>query len=166
MKNSMKLAAITVTAAAVMAWGATSIYAHGWGGADQNTLVQRLVQKFGLKTADVQSVFDTVHEERQAQMEQKIADRLDTFVKDGKITEAQKKLILAKHEELQKNREADLQAWQNLTPEERRTKMDAQHTDLENWAKQNNIDVQYVLGFGREMGRGMGRGMGMNGVAK
>lgn len=166
MKNSTKLAAITVTAAAVMAWGAMSIYAHGWGGADQNTLVQRLVQKFGLKTADVQSVFDTVHEERQAQMEQKIADRLDTFVKDGKITEAQKRLILAKHEELQKNREADLQAWQNLTPEERRTKMDAQRTDLENWAKQNNIDVQYVLGFGREMGRGMGRGMGMNGFEK
>ena len=166
MKNSMKLAAITVTAAAVMVWGATSIYAHGWGGADQNTLVQRLVQKFGLKTADVQSVFDTVHEERQAQMEQKIADRLDTFVKDGKITEAQKRLILAKHEELQKNREADLQAWQNLTPEERRTKMDAQRADLENWAKQNNIDVQYVLGFGREMGRGMGRGMGMNGFEK
>ncbi len=166
MKNSMKLAAVTMTAAAVMVWGATSIYAHGWSGANSDTLVQRLVQKFGLKTADVQSVFDTVHQERQAQMEQKISDRLDGFVKEGKITESQKKLILAKHEELQKNREANLQAWKDLTPEERRTKMDAQRTDLESWAKQNNIDVQYVLGFGREMGRGMGRGMGMNGVAK
>ena len=158
MKHSMKLAVVTVTAAAVMAWGATSIYAHGWGGANDETLIQRLVQKFGLKTEDVRSVFDTVRDERQAQMQQKLTDKLDALVKEGKLTEAQKQLIIAKHTELQAQREKDKDTLKNLTWDERRAKMQAQRTDLETWAKQNNIDIQYVLGFGRGKGLGMGRG--------
>lgn len=158
MKHSMKLAVVTVTTAAVMAWGATSIYARGWGGADNDTLIQRLVQKFGLKTEDVRSVFDTVRDERQAQMQQKLIDKLDALVKEGKLTEAQKQLIVAKHTELQTQREKDKDTLKDLTPEERRAKMQAQRTDLENWAKKNNIDIQYVLGFNREKGLGMGRG--------
>ena len=158
MKHSMKLAVVTVTTAAVMAWGATSIYARGWDGANNETLIQRLVQKFGLKTDDVRSVFDTVRDERQAQMQQKLIDKLDALVKEGKLTEAQKRLIISKHTELQAQREKDKDTLKDLTPEERRAKMQAQRTDLENWAQQNNIDIQYVLGFGRGKGLGMGRG--------
>lgn len=158
MKHSMKLAVVTVTTAAVMAWGATSIYARGWDGANNETLIQRLVQKFGLKTEDVRSVFDTVRDERQAQMQQKLTNKLDALVKEGKLTEAQKRLIISKHTELQAQREKDKDTLKDLTPEERRAKMQAQRTDLENWAQQNNIDIQYVLGFGRGKGLGMGRG--------
>ncbi len=158
MKHSMKLAVVTVTTAAVMAWGATSIYARGWDGANNETLIQRLVQKFGLKTDDVRSVFDTVRDERQAQMQQKLTNKLDALVKEGKLTEAQKRLIISKHTELQAQREKDKDTLKDLTPEERRAKMQAQRTDLENWAQQNNIDIQYVLGFGRGKGLGMGRG--------
>lgn len=158
MKHSMKLAVVTVTTAAVMAWGATSIYARGWDGADNDTLIQRLVQKFGLKTDDVRSVFDKFRDERQAQMQQKLTNKLDALVKEGKLTEAQKRLIISKHTELQAQREKDKDTLKDLTPEERRAKMQAQRTDLENWAQQNNIDIQYVLGFGRGKGLGMGRG--------
>lgn len=158
MKHSMKLAVVTVTTAAVMAWGATSIYARGWDGANNETLIQRLVQKFGLKTDDVRSVFDKFRDERQAQMQQKLTNKLDALVKEGKLTEAQKRLIISKHTELQAQREKDKDTLKDLTPEERRAKMQAQRTDLENWAQQNNIDIQYVLGFGRGKGLGMGRG--------
>ena len=158
MKNYKKLIGITAVTAVFFAWGATSIYAHGWGGANDETLIQRLVQKFGLKTEDVRSVFDTVRDERQAQMQQKLIDKLDALVKEGKLTEAQKQLIVAKHTELQTQREKDKDTLKDLTPEERRAKMQAQRTDLENWAQQNNIDIQYVLGFGRGKGLGMGRG--------
>ena len=157
MRNSMKMIGITTVTAVFLAWGATSIYAHGWGGANNDTLIQRIVQRFGLKTEDVQGVFDTVRGERQDEMQQKMTERLDTLVKQGKITEAQKKLIVAKHAELQAQREKEMESMKDLTPEERRTKMEAHRTELESWAKQNNIDIQYVIGFGRGKGLGMGR---------
>lgn len=148
---------ITTVTAVFLAWGATSIYAHGWGGANKDTLIQRIVQKFGLKTADVQAVFDTVRSEHQDEMQQKMTERLETLVKQGKITEAQKKLIVAKHAELQAQREKEMESMKDLTPEERRSKMDAHRAELESWAKQNNIDIQYVIGFGKGNGYGMGK---------
>lgn len=157
MRNSMKLFGITATAAVLLAWGTTSIFAHGWGGANSETLIQRLVQKFGLKTADVQAVFDTVRDERQTEMQQKMVERLDTLVSEGKITQAQKELIIAKHTELQKQREADKDELRDLTPEERRAKMEARRSEIETWAQQQNIPLQYVLGFGRGEGMGMGK---------
>jgi hypothetical protein len=157
MRNSMKVIGITTVTAVFLAWGATSIYAHGWGGANNDTLIQRIVQKFGLKTADVQGVFDTVRSERQAEMQKKMVERLDALVKQGKITEAQKKLIIAKHAELEAQRAKDMESMKDLTPEERRSKMDAHRAELESWAKQNNIDIQYVIGFGKGNGYGMGR---------
>ncbi len=157
MRNSMKLIGIAATAAVLLAWGTTSIFAHGWGGANSETLIQRLVEKFGLKTADVQAVFDTVRSEHQAQMQKDMAERYDELVQEGKLTEAQKYLITAKLAELNAQREAEKDTWKDLTPEERRAKMEARRSELEAWAKENGIDVQYVLGFGRGMGRGMWR---------
>jgi len=154
----MKVIGITTVTAVFLAWGATSIYAHGWSGINNDTLIQRIVQKFGLKTADVQGVFDTVRSERQTEMQQKMIERLDTLVKQGKITETQKKLIVTKHAELQAEREKEMESMKDLTPEERKVKMEAHRTELESWAKQNNIDIQYVIGFGRGKGFGMGRG--------
>jgi hypothetical protein len=125
-------------------------------------LVQKIAQKFGLKEADVQSVVDEArrenHEKRQAEMLTKLEERLTTAVKDGKITDAQKQLILNKHKELQAQRDKDLSAWQSLTPEQRKAKMEERQAELTAWAKANNIDSQYVFGFG---GKGMGMGGGM-----
>jgi len=140
---------------AISLFGVKEISAQGgWG--DYQTLVQKIAQKFGLKEADVQSVFDEVQKDRQTQMQTKYEDKLTQDVKDGKITEAQKQLILTKHKEIQNKRSADKTDWKNLTPDQRKAKMDQEKTDLENWAKQNGIDISYVWG-----GRGMMGGKGM-----
>lgn len=162
MKNSMKLAGVITAATIVLALGTTSVYAHGWGGTNSTSLIQKLVEKFGLKTADVQTVFDSVRQDRQAEMQKAMAERLDTFVSEGKITAEQKKLILAKHQQMQQERVAEIESMKDLTPEERRTKMETNRGELEAWAKENGIDLQYALGFGRGMGKAMGRGIGLN----
>ena len=153
----MKLIGITAAIAIALSWGTTRSYAFGWGGINHTTLIERLVQKFGLKTADVQAVFDTVRSDRQAQMQQKMTGQLESLVKEGKITEAQKKLIVAKHAELQAQRDKEMESMKDLPPEERRSKMEAHRTELETWAKENDIDWQYVLGSVRGRGLGMGR---------
>lgn len=89
-------------------------------------------------------------------MKTRFEDRLTQEVKDGKLTEAQKRLLIAKHNELQAKREADRpENWQSLTREERKTKMEAERQALEAWAKANGIDSKYFFncfgykGFGR-----------------
>jgi hypothetical protein len=127
------------------------------------TLVQKIADKFGLKQSDVQTVFDQEREARKVKMEEEYESRLTTLVKDGKITEAQKQLILAKHKELETSRQSAMQNEKGKTEEERKkdreankTKMDTERKELEAWAKQNNIDVQYLMGFGMRGGHGPG----------
>jgi hypothetical protein len=67
-------------------------------------------------------------------------DRLQDAVDNGDLTDAQKKLIEAKQDELEKKRDTEREA-------------------LQNWAKDNNIDMKYVMGFGGHMHGGHG-GMG------
>lgn len=121
------------------------------------TLIERIAQKFGLKQADVQTVFNQFHEERQKEMQTRMEERLSQFVKDGKLTEAQKQLVLAKHKELQNARQKNVSSRQLLTPDERRAQKGAQHQEMLDWAKQNNIDLQYLAGL-------MGLGHGQKGM--
>lgn len=130
-------------------------YAYGYG-AMHDTLVQRIAQKFGLQQSNVQSVFDEVRKERQAEMQKRLEDRLAQAVKDGKLTETQKNLILAKHKEMQANREKNRDAWMKMTPEERRNEKQKIRTELEAWAKANTIPLEWVMPYGRG-GMGMGR---------
>ncbi len=113
-------------------------------------IISSLAKKLGIGEDKVQSAFDSIRSERQEQMEKVFEEKLNQLVKDGKITEAQKKLILAKHQEMQKNQEAN------------KNKMQTQRQELLDWAEKNKIDPQYLFGFG---GRGkMGDGMrGMKG---
>ncbi len=127
-----------------------------------SALVEKIAQKFGLKIDDVQTVFDETIKEKQAQMEASFESKLSQAVKDGKITEVQKQLILTKQQELQANRMANSNKYKNMTPVERKTAMQAQKQSLIDWAKQNNIDLQYLYG-GRRMGHlgGMKNGWNM-----
>lgn len=118
------------------------------GNNNSSSLVQKIADKFGLKKEDVQTVFDQERQDRQAEMQAKYKSQLDQFVKDGKITEDQKQLILAKHKELQASRQSNMGSMRNLTVEERKTAMEKQKSDLESWAKEKGIDIQYVTGFG------------------
>lgn len=80
------------------------VSAHGgFGGLESRTsLIQMLSSKFGLQESEVQSVFNQHRDEMQKNMQAKVEARLTQLVTDGKITEAQKQLILTKHVELQK----------------------------------------------------------------
>ncbi len=147
---------VTALTVAFIVVGTTSTYAYGFGGVDMTTLVERIATKFGLKTSEVQSVFDGHRAERQREMQDRFSERLDEMVSAGKITKEQKALIIAKHTELQSQRGKDIDTWRDLTPQERRAQMQKRRDELEAWAKEHGIDVSSVFLFGRGMGRGMG----------
>lgn len=136
--------------------GVTSTFAQGKTNTNpMDTLVQKIATKFHLKQSDVQAVFDEVRTERQVSMQKANDDRQSQLVKDRKITNAQKQLILQKQKEMQAEREKNEGGRRNLTPDEKRSQMDARRTELEKWAKQNNINIQYIM---PQDGRGRGFG--------
>lgn len=130
----------------------------------QSGLIQYLSQKFNLDQTKVETAVTEYRTQertdRQKQMTENYTVYLDGLVKEGKITEAQKTTLLAKHSELQKSHESAAATSQSR--EDRRTQMDKERTDLEAWAKSQGIDISYLqFGFG---GRGMmGRGGQMRG---
>ena len=139
-----------------LVWGGTKVAAQISNG-NYPAIVTNLAEKFGLKPEDVQTVFDDT---RKAE----VSSRLDEAVTAGDITAEQKTLILAKKTEI----ETKIQDIKNkaLTASERATEMQTLRTDVEKWATDNKIPVQYVMGFGKggrgEMGMGFGRGEGMH----
>ena len=130
------------------------------------SLIAKLAAKFNVSQSEMQSVFDENRTAQQTEMTQNLTERLSQAVTDGKITESQKQAILDYQAKVQQQRTEDMNAWQSMTPEERKAAMEKRRTEMEQWAKDNNLDLsilrQYVHEFG---GRGMmtGRGMGMMG---
>lgn len=110
-----------------------------------STLLDKIIEKFGLNRTEVEQVVTDYRTERRNQMQTQYEQRLNQAVADGKITEEQKKLILEKHNQLQSQWDAESNERQQHREE------------MQAWAKENNLDLSY-LGMG--MGRG-GRGMGM-----
>ncbi len=122
------------------------------------TFVASLAQKLGIEESKVQTAVDEIHDEHHRDMEAKFDDKLETLVTNGKITALQKQLILDKEDEIQTQME-NLKS-QDLSMEERHTKMKELFESLETWAKDNNIDPQYVRFFGHGMG-GLHKGFRM-----
>lgn len=129
----------------------------------KTTLAQRIAEKFGLKQEDVQAVFDEHHEEHHAQMQTRFEERLTQLVKDGKLTEAQKQAIAAKVNELYKKKQANLEKLRSMTPEQRKEAMQSERQSLEEWAKQQNIDLSLLKGIGHKFVL-KGHGFGMKGI--
>ncbi len=131
-----------------------------------DSLIQKLVTKFNLNESEVRSVFESEKAERQTAMEQRFTETLDQSVKDGKLTEAQKKLILDKRAELEAKREADMSTRKDpgsMTDEQQQQhKADrkAEMESLKSWADQNGINLKYLMGHMRGMGH-MGKHMFM-----
>ena len=154
MNNKIKLVTTGAVLIGITLLGAASVYAQSSG--QYSNLVSMIAQKFNLKQADVQAVFDSARAQQKTNMQNKFNANLDQAVKDGKLTEAQKQLILQKRQELQNAR----QNLKNMTADQRKAAMSQQKTDLQNWAKANGIDIKYLFGFGGRMG-----GMGMKGAS-
>jgi len=166
MKKTVVISLAVLVLAGALIFGASNVQAATQTNPFQ-TIVDRIAQKFGLKQADVQQVFDDVKNENQANAEKKYENMLATAVKNGKITDAEKSLILNKHKELIALRSQKQNATPTLTPQQRKDAMQKQKDDLTAWAKENNIDVKYLFGgfgmMGGKRGGMMGRGWGMGG---
>ena len=107
-----------------------------------DTLITKIAQKFNLTESDVEAVFESVRDERQAEMKKLHEERLDQAVTDGVITQEQKNALVAKmqahHEERGQYRE-----------------------EMQNWFAEQGIDetkLREYLGFGGHGPRGMGPG--------
>lgn len=130
-------------------------------------IIQRLVEKFNLDEAEVTKVLEEAREERQAEMQARFTERLDQAVSDGTITEEQKQLIVAKHEELEALRQEEAQNRGNYSPEEWQTKMQERREEMKSWAEENGIDLSVLMpepgGMGghRQGPRGEGMGIGI-----
>lgn len=110
-----------------------------------NSLIDRIATKFNLNRSDVAAVFDEEKTAREAERQQKLEDRLTQAVTDGKITEEQKTKILAKLEELKTQMEANRDAMKDKTPQERHDAMKQQRDELQQWAKDNDIPLRYLM---------------------
>lgn len=142
MKNKLFVAIAAV--ALVFAAGVGSLSSAFAQEGGDTTFVQKLAQKLGVSEDKVKIAVDEIHTERHAQMQVRLEDRLTEAVANGELTEAQKEAILAKVAELHANREAEMEQLQNMSPEERRTAMEAKRTELQTWADQNGIDPKYL----------------------
>ncbi len=111
------------------------------------SIVQKLVERFNLNAGEVEEVFDEFRGERHQEMQARFENRLNEAVNDGDFTEEQKQAILAKHQELQQERETNREASQNMTREEHQEAMETERAELEAWAEKNGIEVEdFFLG--------------------
>ncbi|OGK23112.1 hypothetical protein A2954_01755 [Candidatus Roizmanbacteria bacterium RIFCSPLOWO2_01_FULL_37_12] len=120
-----------------------------------SNLIKKIAEKFNLKESDVSSVFTDFRNERQAERQKEIEERLTQAVKDEKITEAQRQAILKHHEEL-KNNQPDPEEFKNLTMEQRRQKMQEKKQEMESWALENGLDLDTIhglMGFSQGFGK-------------
>ena len=153
-KYYIAAAVLAIVGASIM--GASAVSAQN---ADvRQNMIKSLAQKLGIEESKVQTAMEAIHTERQAEMQKKMEVNLTQAVKDGKITEAQKQLILKKHAEMKAERENWKESMQNLTPEQRKAAMEKKRAELQSWAKENGIDMSvFQLGMGPKGGmRGFG----------
>jgi len=137
------LAAGTVLSAATM-----SISSVRADDSAYQPIIQRIAERFNLDEAEVEAVFEAVHDERFAQMHDAMDAKLSEAVKDGVITEDQKTAYLAKHDENAGERRAN-------------------RREMQTWMEENGINATALhsylsLGNGNDnapnqMGRGMMR---------
>ncbi|HCU70569.1 MAG TPA: hypothetical protein DIC35_02300 [Candidatus Moranbacteria bacterium] len=148
-------------------------------GENQASIIEKIAAKFNLSKDEVQKVFDEDRTERQKLMQENFEKKLDEAVSKGELTEDKKKLILAKKAELRKEAESRRESMQqnrkNLNAmteqerkafmEERQAEMKKHREEMEAWAKENGIDVRYLMGpMGDRAGglRGMHKGFSDN----
>lgn len=121
------------------------------------SIVDKIASKFNLSKADVQKVFDEDRATHEAEREQQAATKLAELVKAGTLTQAQADKITAKRAELKADMEKNKDSFTSMTEAERKTAMDAKKTALDQWAKDNGIDVKYLMpGMGEHGGLGHG----------
>lgn len=142
-----KLLILTATTLAIVASSLTISNAYAQSMGNPQEFAKDLAQKLGIEESKVQQALNEIQKTHQAEIQAREDQRLTQLVKDGKITEAQKQLILNKRSELKRIHESE--DLQNLSHEERKAKFQEMHQELESWAEENGIDIKYLMkGFG------------------
>ena len=168
MKKALLLPAIALTMAGTVLFATQSPMVSGQTFAQEasnpeQTLIEKIAEKFHLNKDEVKAVFTEHKEEHRVQMQEKFEERLSQLVKDEKITEEQKAKILTKFSEIHANREAEMEKLKSKTPEQRHEVMKAHHDELQQWAKENGIDLESLGLFVFKTDKGMAIGRGMMG---
>lgn len=162
-KVALSAAAVTTIAGVTYGAGAfNKVAAQEGPGAGQDSLVQRLAERFGLDQSEVQEFFEEERQLRMEQHHQMMRKRLDEAVTDGKLTEEQRAAIEAKHQELKADREALQESWDDMTQEERKTLKEEHRAEMEAWAEENGIEFS-LFKFGGPGHRGGNQGLGQGG---
>jgi len=114
----------------------------------EKALVSALVQKFNLNEADVQTVIHSVMSKQKATMdarrEQEFTARINKAVADGKLTQDQANLLIAKAAEVKKF----VDGLAGKTPAEHKAAMKAEMDNIKQWLIVNNIPKDYSLFIG------------------
>ncbi len=157
LRNSLLATGVISTLAFASMVGISAVNAAESAGANGPTaLIEKIATRFNLNKDEVKAVFDEEHTAREAEKQKSQEQRLSQLVTDGKITADQKNKILAKTSELQAKHEAEKDALKDKTEAERRAIMEANRAELEKWAADNGISLEYVRPLGGRGHRGMG----------
>lgn len=147
MKNKIILAAFIFAISGIMIYGVKTAEAMG----PTPNMSSFLAQRPGLDENKIKDALTAFRGKHKAQMATHFEDRLTRLVEDGKITKEQKQAILSKMAELKTKHDQNLDAFKNMSPEDRKNTMEKEREELNSWAKANNIDLKYMLGFGHKM---------------
>lgn len=121
----------------------------------QQSIIDKLVSKFNLNKEEVQKVFDQDRAEHQAAREAEVKTKLDSLVKEGKLTQAQEDKLIAKAKEMQSQREANRESFKDKTEAERKAAFEKERTAFTTWLSDNGIAEEYGrLIMGGPGGRG------------
>lgn len=155
-KRAIVTAAIVATLGASVFAAVSTTYAATMPAVNDNPvsgLVTAIATKFHLNKEDVQAVFDEQRNQIHADLEAKMATRLDQAVTDGKLTQAQADAVIAKQAEL----DTFLQSQKDVAPADRQAALKTEMEALKTWAKDNSIPPGFA--FRHELGhRGLHAG--------
>ncbi|MCL5409799.1 MAG: hypothetical protein M1607_02995 [Patescibacteria group bacterium] len=120
-------------------------------------LVQAISQKFGLNESQVQAVVDQYQQQQkanfQANAQQRLTDRLNQAVTDGKITDTQKQAILDELAKLQS--EYSPSSLKAMSADQRKQTLQQEQDEIQSWAQSQGIDPSYLRpGYFVKGGRG------------
>lgn len=164
MNKALAVLLTTVLVSGMMVFKSSTAEAQeATGMRDRANMVNAFSQKLGIDPDKAEEAMEQVRAEHQAQMQEALTEDLEEAVSSGKLTEAQKQLILEKHEELKSTREQRQLSRAQLTREERLAQREQERSELLDWAEANQIDPEFIS-FGPKLdGSGMGKGMGIGG---
>ena len=140
MKKTTKRAMLASGLVGVATVGVLASGGFAYANTSQSSLADNIATKFKLNKTEVQKVIDQNHEQHRA-------DRLAQLVKDGKLTQAQADKLKAKETEIHTKMEA---ARNETDPVKRKAARDAIKAEMDQWAKDNGIDLSTI-----RPGRGM-----------